>query len=46
LALLTQDAVKTAGREEAKKMKNSRQPNMPDVGPIMVGQNTEKPMLY
>ena len=35
----TQDAAKTAGREDAKKMKNSRQPGRPDVGRIMVGQN-------
>ena len=39
----TQDAAKTAGREDAKRMKNSRQPNRPDVGTLMVGQNTEKP---
>jgi len=39
----TQDAAKTAGREDAKKMKNSRQPHRPDVGALMVGQNTEKP---
>jgi len=38
----TQDAAKTAGREDAKKMKNSRQPDRPDVGRIMVGQNAEK----
>lgn len=38
----TQDAAKTAGREDAKKMKNSRQPDRPKVGNIMVGQNTEK----
>ncbi len=38
----TQDAAKTAGREDAKKMKNKRQPDRPDVGRIMVGQNAEK----
>ena len=38
----TQDAAKTAGREDAKKMKNLRQPDRPDVGRIMVGQNMEK----
>ena len=38
----TQDAAKIAGREDAKKMKNSRQPDRPDVGRIMVGQDTEK----
>jgi hypothetical protein len=38
----TQDAAKTAGREDAKKMKNSRQPDRPDLGRIMVGQNAEK----
>jgi len=48
----TQDAAKTAGREDAKKMKNSRhggqarQPDRPDVGRIMVGQNTEKATRY
>ena len=39
----TQDAAKTAGREDAKKMKNLRQPDKPEVDRIMVGQNTEKP---
>jgi hypothetical protein len=39
----TQDAAKIAGREDAKKMKNSRQPDRPDVERLMVGQNTEKP---
>jgi hypothetical protein len=38
----TQDAAKIAGREDAKRMKNSHQPNRPDVGRIMVGQNAEK----
>jgi hypothetical protein len=38
----TQDAAKTAGREDAKKMRNVRQPDRPDVGRIMVGQNAEK----
>jgi hypothetical protein len=38
----TRDAAKTAGREDAKKMKNSRQPDRQDVGRIMVGQNAEK----
>jgi hypothetical protein len=41
----TQDAAKTAGREDAKKMRNSRQPR-PDVGRIMVGQNAEKARRY
>jgi hypothetical protein len=40
--LSTQDAAKIAGREDAKKMKTSRQPDRPDVGRIMVGQNAEK----
>jgi hypothetical protein len=40
----TQDAAKIAGREDAKKMKHSRQPDRPDVGRIMVGQNAEKPV--
>jgi hypothetical protein len=39
----TQDAAKNAGRADAKQMKSSRQPDRPDVGAIMVGQNTEKP---
>ena len=42
----TQDAAKNAGRADAKKMKNSRQPDRLDVGAIMVGQNTEKPTRY
>lgn len=37
----TQDAAKTAGREDAKKMKNMRQPRS-DVGRILVGQNKEE----
>jgi len=39
----TQDAAKAAGRADAKKMKNSRQPDRSDVGRIMVGQNTQPP---
>jgi hypothetical protein len=39
----TQDAAKIAGREDAKKMKNMRQPDRPDVARIMIGQNTEMP---
>ena len=39
----TQDAAKAAGREDAKKIRNSRQPDRPKVGTLMVGQNTEKP---
>ncbi len=42
----TQDAAKIAGREDAKKMKNMRQLNKPDVGRIMVGQNAEKATRY
>lgn len=38
----TQDAAKIAGREDAKKMRNMRQPDRPDVGRILVGQNAEK----
>ena len=38
----TQDAAKIARREDAKKMKNMRQPDRPDVGRILVGQNAEK----
>jgi hypothetical protein len=39
----TQDAAKIAGREDGKKIKNSRQPDRPEVGRIMVGQNKEMP---
>jgi hypothetical protein len=42
----TQDAAKIAGREDAKKMKNMRQPDRPDVGRILVGQNAEKATRY
>jgi hypothetical protein len=42
----TQDAAKMAAREDAKKMKNMRQPDRPDVGRIMVGQNAEKTTRY
>jgi hypothetical protein len=42
----TQDAAKVAGRADAKKMKNSRQPGGPSVGTIMVGQNAEKATRY
>jgi hypothetical protein len=42
----TQDAAKIAGREDAKKIKNSRQPDRPDVGRIMEGQNVEKATRY
>jgi hypothetical protein len=42
----TQDAAKIAGREDAKKMKNVRQPDRLDVGRIMVGQNAEKATRY
>ena len=42
----SQDAAKMAAREDAKKMKNSRQPDRPDVGPILVGQNAEKTTRY
>jgi hypothetical protein len=38
----TQDAAKTAGRADAKKIKNSRQPDRPEVERILVGQNVEK----
>jgi hypothetical protein len=41
-----QDAAKIAGRDEPKKMKNSRPLDAPDVGRIMVGQNMEKPSRY
>jgi hypothetical protein len=42
----TLDAAKTAGREDARKMKNIRQPDRPDVERILVGQNTEKATRY
>jgi len=42
----TLDAAKTAGYEDSKKMKNYRQPDRPDVGRIMAGQNAEKPTRY
>jgi hypothetical protein len=42
----TQDAAKIAGREDAKKMKNMRQPDRPDVGRIMVGRNADKATRY
>ena len=42
----TQDAAKIDGREDARKMKNMRQPDRPDVGRIMVGQNAEKATRY
>jgi hypothetical protein len=38
----TQDAAKIAGRANAKRLKNIRQPDRPDVGRIMVGQKLEK----
>jgi predicted Rdx family selenoprotein len=42
----SQNAAKVAARDDAKKMKNIRHPDRPDVGLIMVGQNTEKPTRY
>jgi hypothetical protein len=35
---------KMAGREDAKKIKTSCQPDWSDVGRIMVGRNAEKPI--
>ena len=40
------EAAKSAARADAKKIKNSHQPDRPQVGRIMVGQNTEKPTRY
>jgi len=40
----TQDAAKTAAREDAKIVKDSRRDVR--VGPILVGQNMEKPTRY
>jgi len=42
----TQDAAKIAAREDAKKMKNMRQSDKPDVDRIMVGQNADRPTRY
>ena len=42
----SQDAAKMAAREDAKKMKNLRQPGSPNVGLIWVGQKTEKATRY
>jgi hypothetical protein len=42
----TRDAAKTAGREDAKKMKSSRQPDRSDVERIMVGRNAQKATRY
>jgi hypothetical protein len=41
--LATQDAAKTAGREDAKQKKNMRQPERADVGRIAVERNSQKP---
>jgi hypothetical protein len=41
-----QDAATIAGREDAKKMRNMRQPDTLDVGRILVGQNAEKARRY
>lgn len=38
----SQDAAKMAAREDVKKMRNIRQPNRPNVGRILVGQNGDK----
>jgi hypothetical protein len=42
----SQDSAKMAAREDAKRMRNSRLPNKPDVGRILVGQNAEKATRY
>jgi hypothetical protein len=42
----SQRAAKMAAREDAKNMKNSRQPDRQDVGRILVGQNLEKATRY
>jgi hypothetical protein len=39
----SQDAAKLAAREDAKKMKSSRQPDRPDVGRILEGQSAKSP---
>ena len=40
------EAAKSAARADAKKMKNSHQPDRPDVERIMVGQNKEQPTRF
>ena len=40
------EAAKSAARADAKKMKNSHQPGVAQVGRIMVGQNKEQPTRY
>jgi hypothetical protein len=40
------EAAKSAARADARKMKNSHQPGVPEVGRIMVGQNKEAPTRY
>ena len=40
------EAAKSAARADAKKMKNSHQPGLAQVGNIMVGQNREMPTRY
>ena len=42
----SQDAAKMAARDDAKRMRNSRLLDRPDVGRIMVGQNAEKATRY
>jgi hypothetical protein len=42
----SQDAAKMAARDDAKKLKNMRQADRPDVGRILVGQNAEKATRY
>jgi hypothetical protein len=42
----TQDAAKSAGRVDAKRMRNMRHPDRPDIGRIMVGQNADKATRY
>ena len=44
--LEAEEAAKIAGREDAQRMKCSRQPDRPDVGRIMVGQKAEKATRY
>ena len=42
----TVDAAKTAGREDAKKMKNAPRSEKQDVGRILVGQNKKAATRY
>jgi hypothetical protein len=40
------EAAKSAARAEAKQMKSSHQPGVPQLGRVMVGQNREQPTRF